>query len=228
MGVSVDLSHFETHIHFSEKVNTPALSVFRTLTGKTLPKAGRPHEPGIRIRNAQQKCLVLWNYDSCEVVYEDILDHNSCIKNTVELLDKINNIVPMPEVDLKRLEIHWIIPVAKYDFKSLEQKYREYFFKQYPIFDNCVDSSAIIDMRHNNSFLHHQSGAMNIAQLQDEFRAFPLPKSEHKLFLFLMTTVESSENVKYSNKRMKEFLDNSFEMCKNHSALFQSMMEEIL
>ena len=224
----MDLNRFETYIHFSEEIHTPALSLFRTLTEKAIPKAGRPREPGVRIRNTQKKRLILWNYDSCTVIYEDIPDYDFCIKNTVKLLDEINNTAPMPELDLKRLVINWILPIAKYDFKSLEQKYREHFFKQHPIFDNSVDSSVIIEMKRDKWVLHHQSGVMDIDQLQNEFRVFPLRKSKHKLFLFLNTTVNSSEIIKYSNKRMKEFLDNSFEICENHSALFQSMMEVIL
>jgi len=224
------LSHFETHLKFSKThmVATPSLSIYRALSGRASPKSDRPREPGVRIRDEERKSLVVWDYDSCSIIFEDRQEHNSCITNTVELLDKIDKIAPMLELETRGLKVDWVLPVVNYDFKSLEQKYREHFFKQYPIFDNCVDSGVVMDMRRNNWSFHHESGPMNIAQLRSDFRAFPMAETKDKLFLFLDSVVESSEKIRYSNKQMKEFLDGAFKMCENHSVLFQGMMEGIL
>jgi hypothetical protein len=193
-----------------------------------VPKYEKPREPGVRIRDEERKSLVLWDYDSCSIIFEDRQDHNFCVTNTVELLDRIDKIAPMLELELTGLKVDWILPVVNYDFKSLEQKYREHFFKQYPIFDNCADSSVVMDMKRNNWTFHHESGAMNIAQLRRDYRAFPMAQTKDKLFLFLGNAVESGEKIRYSNKQIKEFLDEAFKMCENHSVLFQSMMEGIL
>jgi len=224
------LSHFEASLRFSKKhtVATPSLSIFRALTGKEEPSGGKPSEPGVRVRDEQQKNLVFWHYGSCTVLYEDRQDHDFCINGTVDLLDRIDKIAPIRELELMRFRADWILPIVQYDFKALEQKYREQFIKQHPIFDNCFDSSVVIYMKRNGWTLHHQSGAMNIDQLRKDYRVFEMEKTKDKLFLFLTNTVENNERIVYSKKQMKEFLDEAFKMCKNHSELFQSMMEGIL
>lgn len=224
------LSRFETYLLFSKRdtVATPSLSIFRALTGKEEPSGGKPGEPGVRVKDEQQKNLVFWHYSSCTVLYEDRQDRDFCINSTVNLLDRIDKIAPIRELELRRFRADWILPVVKCDFKALEEKYRGHFIKQYPIFDNCFDSSVVIDMKRNGWTLHHQSGAMNIDQLRKDYRVFEMEKPKGKLFLFLNNTVESNERIVYSNKQMKEFLDEAFKMCKNHSELFQSMMEGII
>lgn len=226
----MNLSYFEIHLGFSKKhkVATPASAIFRALTGKQEPSGDKPIEPGVRIRDEQQKQLIFWHYNSCTVLYEDRQDYDFCINGTVNLLDRIDKIAPIRELELMRFRADWILPVVNYDFKSLEQKYREHFIKQHAIFDNCYDSSVVIYMKRNKWTLHHQSGAMNIDQLQRDYRVFPMEKTKDKLFLFLSNKVESTETIIYSNKQMKGFLDEAFKMCKNHSELFQSMMEGIL
>lgn len=224
------LSRFETYLEFEKKqrVATPALSIFRVLTGKEEPPDERPREPGVRLRDAKLKTFFYWNYDSCTAIYEDNRRHDLCIANTVGMLDKIDKIAPMLGLDLVRLRVDWILPVVKYDFKSLEKKYREHFLKEYALFENCYDSSVVVDMKRNNWTLHHQSGPMDIAQLQGEYRVFPMGQTKDKLFLFLNNEVESEEKIRYTNKKMKEFLDGAFKMCENHSVIFQEMMEGIL
>lgn len=224
------LSHFEVHLRLSEKhrAASPALSIFRALTGKEEPTGDKPVEAGVRIRDEQQKKLVAWRYNSCTVLYEDRQDHDFCINGTVSLLDRIDKIAPLGELESMRFRADWILPVVNYDFRSLEQKYREHFIRQHPIFDNCTDSSVVIDMKRNRWTLHHQSGPMNIDQLQRDYRVFPMEETKCKLFLFVNNMVESAETIIYSNKQMKESLDEAFQMCKDHSELFRSMMEGIL
>lgn len=226
----MNLSHFETYIRFSkrEMVATPALSIFRELTGKEGPGGDKPREPGVRIRDERRKKLVFWDYSSCRVLYEDRQDHDFCINDAVDLLDTINKIAPIRELELTGFRADWILPVVKHDFKSLEQRYREHFMKEYPIFENCFDSSVVIDMKRNGWIFHHQSGPMNIDQLERDYRVFPMEKMKEKLFLFVHNTVERKERIVYSNKRMKGLLDEAFEMCKNHSDLFQRMMEGVI
>jgi len=228
----MDLIRFETLIDFSEesRVATPAESVFKALTGKDSLPRGKPREPGVRIRNEKERRAIVWHYDSCSILFEDMPDHNYCIDSTIKSLEKINVVAPLHRLKSRSLIIFWILPTPKYDFKSLEAKYRESFIKRSPIFDNCIDidASVIIDMKYDNCILHHQSGAMDIAQLQREYRAFGTKEGCPKLFIFLETTIRNPEVVEYSRENMEEYLHRSFEKGKAHSIDFQKIMEGIL
>lgn len=226
----MDLIRFETILEFlgESRVTTPAQSIYKALSNVDIPKEQRPREPGVRIRDEKQKHAIRWNYNSCGILYEDTQDHAVCIKNTITVLDKINRVAPIAKLSLRKLIIFWVLPAARYNFKSLESKYRENFIKQSTIFDNCVDSSVVIDMKCDKGILHHQSGAMDIAQLQRSYKTFKMKEQQPKLFIFLETTITNGKVIEYSSEEMSDFLFSSFEICKSHSTSFQKMMEVVL
>jgi len=226
----MDISSFETELGFSEKtrVITPAQAVFQRIGGGDISKIERPDEPGVRIRDARKKTGVLWHYDDCSILYEDPPDYKQALSRTMSLLEKINEVVPIGKIKLRQLRIYWIRPVLNYDFKSLERKYRRCFTKESKIFETCYDSSVIMNMKIGDLDLHHQSGIMDISQLQEDFRVFKMKEVASKVFIFLGTTVTSKDMVEYSRKNLESFLLSSFEICKNHSNEFEKIMEEVI
>lgn len=226
----MDLIRYETILEFlkESRVTTPAQSVFKALSNRDAPETGRPREPGVRIRDDKDKVEVVWDYDSCKIVHEDMASYDDCIQKTIILLHKIKSVVPIPKLSSRRVIMYWILATKKYDFKSLELKYRENFIKESTIFDNCFDSSIVIDMKRDKYILHHQSGAMDVAQLQALYKTFKIKEGHPKLFLFLETTITSKEVVEYSSEGMKDFLLSSYQIGKSHSDAFQNTMEELL
>jgi hypothetical protein len=226
----MNLIHFETRLDFFQetKLSTPAQSVFKALTGqKYIASERRPREPGVRIRRENENLMVLWNVDSCLIIYEDMPSEH-CIQETIKLSDTISKVAPIGKLSSRMVRLFWILPVARYDFKTLELKYRENFIKQSTMFENCTDSSVILDMRCDNCVLHHQSGAMDISQLQSQYRTFKMKEEKPGLFIFLETNVSNREVVEYSSKEMSQFLSWSFAKCESHATGFQKVMEVIL
>lgn len=227
----MDISHFETKLEFAEETRaiTPAQAVIQRIsTAKDISKLERPHEPGVRIRDERLKLVLLWTYDDCSILYEDPSDYKQALSRTISLLENINEVAPIGKIKLRRLRIYWTRPVTNYDFKSLEHKYRGRFINESKIFDGCFDSSVIMEMKIGNFNLYHQSGIMDISQLQKDFRAFKMEGVRSKVFIFLSTTASSTDVVEYSGKSFEEFLLNSFEICRTHSDGFEKIVEEVI
>jgi len=225
----VDFIRFETELEFSEETvpDTPAGSVFKALTGKKFPKKGKPGEPGVRMRDEKEKTLVLWQYNYCSVLLEDEKDKNRCINRTIDILGKIDNSSKIGMLKSSSLITYWILPVKGVDFKELELKFRESFYKEAEIFNNCVDSSVFIDIEQENSIMHHQSGAMGIEQLTNDYRAFKFTGYEEKLFIFLLARMLNTSVIKYSKEGMRNFLSWSFEKSYNHAEIFGRITDVI-
>ncbi len=226
----MDISRFETNLEFSEKtrVITPAQAVMQRISAKDISKLERPFEPGARIRDEKLKFAALWTYDNCSILYEDLIDHKQAITRTLSILENINDVAPIAKIKSRRLRIFWIRPVRNYEFKPLEHKYRQCFIKESEIFDDCCDSSVVLEMSRGRLNLHHQSGIMDISQLQKDFRVFKMKKVTSKVFIFLSTTISSTDVVEYSRKSLEEFLVNSFELCRTHSDGFEKILEEVI
>ena len=156
---------------------------------------------------------------------DDIL---KCISNFTKTLETVNKVVPVGKILSKRLRVYWILPASKYDFKNLEMKYRQIFVNDSEIFSNCIDSTVVIDMKRDEWKFSHQSGAMEVAQLQNLFRVFNIKEGQAKIFLFLATTITDEQLEEYSRENMENFLNKSYEICKTHSDKFEGIMEEIL
>lgn len=226
----MDISHFETKLGFSEKtrVITPAQAVIQRIGTREISKLERPPEPGVRIRNQRLKLAVLWTYDDCSIVFEDPIDHRQAITRILSVLENINDVAPIGKIKFRNLRIFWIRPISNYEFKLLERKYRQCFIKESKIFYNCLDSGLMLEMSRGRLKLDHQSGIMDISQLQKDFRVFKMKEVASKVFIFLSTTISSSDIKQYSRKSYEEFLLNSFEICRAHSDEFEKIMEEVI
>jgi len=167
-------------------------------------------------------------YNDCSIMSEDPTDHRQTITRTLSILENINDATPISKIKLQRLRIFWIRPVRNYEFKPLKRKYRQCFIKEKEIFDNCFDSSVVLEMSRGRLNLHHQSGIMDISQLQKDYRVFKMKAVTSKVFIFLSTTISSTDVVEYSRKSFEEFLLNSFEICQTHSDGFEKIMEEVI
>jgi len=211
----------------STQLRTPARAIFEALGGK-VKEERRPHEPAANIRNSREKTAVRWDYKSCNMVQEDVDDIPKCISNFTKTIETVNKVAPVGKISCKRLRVYWILPVSKYDFKSLEMKYRQMFIKDSEIFSNCTDSTVVIDMKCDKWKLSHQSGAMNVTQLQNQFRVFNIKEGQAEIFLFLATTMTDEQLGEYSIRNMENFLSKSYEICKTHSDNFEGIMEGIL
>lgn len=219
----------ELILEFQEntKIRTPARSVFEILGGQ-VSDVQKPREPNAIIRREKEKFAVRWDYDSCKILHEDVYNYGECIKDIITLLEKINKVAPIGSLSCKKLITFWILPTDKYDFKSLELKYRQAFIKENELFTDCIDSSVVVDMKRDGLVLSHQSGAMELSQLQNDFREFKIKGDFPKIFLFLSSTIVSKITSKYLTTDMEEFITGSLEMCKSHSDNFEKMMRGVL
>jgi hypothetical protein len=218
---------FELLLTSSEPiVSTPAQSIFRAFGGDPNTPM-KPNEPGVTIRNENKKYALNWKYNSCGLVFEDVMDHNECIGKIIDILKKINEIAPMKRLSERTLRTFWSIPV-KQDFRNLEKIYRSKFMKDVSMFNDYTDSSIVIENAIDSWVLHHQSGAMTVEQLQAVFRVFKLKEGFPKVFLFLEAKIVSNEDVEYSTQGMQEYVKKAFTLCKNHSDKFETFMEEVL
>jgi hypothetical protein len=204
---------------------TPAYSIFSKLSDAKSPKP--PHEPGVTLRNEQIKRAFKWDYNSCGILYEDVINYNDCLAQFVKLLDEVNNIVPIGKISTQVLRTFWVIPV-KYDFAALETKHRNMFIKDNVLFNNIFDSTFVIESKIDSADFHHQSGAMTLNQLQSQYRVFKQKEAFPNIFLFMAATLTSRESIEYSNQSMGEYIQRAFQICKSHSDNFQRTMEGVL
>jgi len=206
---------------------TPAQAVFKALGGQVTGEK-EPLQPGAVIRSEKDKWAASWHYDSCNIMHEDVDNYQECFKHMLATLEKINQTVPLGVLSRGRFRSYWILPAGKYDLVTLKQKYQYTFIKDSGLFSNSIDSCTLVEMQYNKWVLHHQSGAMDIPQLQRDFKLFKIREGTPKVFLFLATTVTSPLLVTYQSKDIEDFINKSFDLCKLHSDKFQTIMEGVL
>lgn len=222
---------FETVLVFGKTLRPPITTtqvIHNKLGGEATSKNTLRKDVGTLIRKEKEKHAIRWDYDSCNILYEDNTDHTYCIKDTVDAIEKINQVLPINTLSSINLKTYWILPINGYSFKSLEIKYRDNFIRQSPIFENCVDSTIVIDMEWSDRIISHQSGAMDIAQLQDQYRVFKAREDYPALFLFLSISITNKKLLKYCDEAVGEFLTSSFDKSKTHSDGFERIMRSIL
>lgn len=223
------LIHLEIELDFAKEFRSYSISqqLYKALTGRWPDTVEEISEPEVIFRSWKRRQLVSWCTDSCSVTMESVANPEECFDKMVALLETINRVAPIGGLYRRQLVTHWLLPTDNYSFKSLEQKYRETFITQQPIWKKVFDSSVIIDVKLNDLILHHQSGAMHPRQLRDDYAIFKL-ENIPKAFLFLWASVHSDKVVKYSEQDIHRFLSKSFEHCENHSELFEEIWRGIL
>jgi len=223
----MNISRFELILDFAEetRLHTHSHIVSKALGEELLDEEYQP----VIVRDEKDKFGVRWDYEECGIIKEDIGDEKECINTFVATLESINNVAPLGKLSMRYLRVDWIFPVSdKYDFKTLEVKYRQAFIKENELFRECYDSSVVIDMKYDQLTLHHQSGAMDLAQLQDMFKVFTIKEGHPSLFLFLNTQVTDKQLTTYSRDDMENFIQHSFQLCKTHAEVFGKTVEGIL
>lgn len=223
------LSTIELILDFAKSAqpHTPARAVFEALGGQVREEK-RPREPVATIRNAKEKMAVRWDYESFNIVKEDVDDVPKCVSTLIKTIETVNKVVPIGKVSRKTFRVYWILPASKYDFRNLEMKYRQTFIKDNELFSNCIDSTIVIDMEYDKWKLSHQSGAMGLAQLQGQYRVFSIREGHAGLFIFLATTVIDEQLDGYAKTTMENFLNKSYNICRSHSNKFEIIMKGVL
>ena len=222
----MNISKFELILQFSDstKVRTPIQNI-AMLLGE---EANEEIEPVIS-RRENEKFAIRWDYDEVGILKEDVRNVRQCITKFLKTTEKINGMIPIGNVSKRRLVIDWIFPVNnKYSFKQLQHKYTNLFIINDKLVRNTFDSSVLLDYHSKQGILHHQSGVMKIPQLEKEFRSFVIPKINPKLFLFLETEIENEQPMTYSEQDMRDFVVESYQICKFHATLFKKVMEAVL
>ena len=222
----MNISKFELILQFSDstKVRTPIQNI-AMLLGE---EANEEIEPVIS-RRENEKFAIRWDYDEVGILKEDVRNVRQCITKFLKTTEKINGMIPIGNVSKRRLVIDWIFPVNnKYSFKQLQHKYTDLFIINDKLVRNTFDSSVLLDYHSKQGILHHQSGVMKIPQLEKEFRSFVIPKINPKLFLFLETEIENEQPMTYSEQDMRDFVVESYQICKFHATLFKKVMEAVL
>lgn len=223
------LIHLQIQLIFEYEFHSYSVSeqLYKELTGRTPLIVEHLEEPGVVIRSNKRKELVAWDKDSCSVVIESELAPSKCFGRMVTLLESVNKIAPIGDLSERRLITHWLLPSNRYNFKSLERRYRETMMIQQPIWGKTVDSSVILDTRIGNLTLHHQSGPMKPKQLREDFAIFRLDNIPNS-FLFLWVSIHSKKMIKYSPTDIRDFMNSSFEYCEHHSKLFENIWGEMI
>ena len=146
----------ELEINKASIQRTPAQRIFTDVFKGKINKS-MPQEPGATLRDDQIKHAFRWDYKTCSILYEDVINYENCIDQIIILLDKVNNAVPIGSVSQRLLRTFWILP-SRYDFPTLETRYRPIFIKENSLFQNIYDSTVIIECKIDSKELHHQSG----------------------------------------------------------------------
>ena len=224
------LLSFEIEIEFAEEIQVPSLSqrVHQAITGRTpTKKYEETTVPDVHIRATKRKMIIDWDTSACTITLEHISSPQHCIDTILSLLKNIDTVAPINRLSSRTVTTYWLLPTPNYDFPSLERKYRETMMAQQTIQDGTFDSSVILDIKANKRILHHQSGAMGIKQLLDDFLIFK-PDDVPKVFLFLLTSIVERKVIQYSSEEMYSFLANAFDLCKSHGDAFEQIWEERL
>lgn len=222
----MNISRFELSLDFSEETRLHTLPY---LVSEALGEQELEEDYTSTVfRNEKDKFAVRWNCEICGIIREDVNSGQECIKEFVSTLETINNVAPIGRISGRALRINWIFPSKEKQFNALEMKYRQLFIKENELFSLGYDSSVICDMKYDESILHHQSGAMGLAQLQEGFKTFTIKEGHPSLFLFLTTEVEDSRLVTYTKDDMGRFMHYSFQLCNSHAENFGKIVGRIL
>jgi len=181
-------------------------------------------ERGVQIKVAQGKSSIIWNSIVLDITAEDVADSEKGIDYLLSLIELVNSEIAINEISWRRFMTCWILPKPEYDFKSLEQKYRQIMLAQNSISNSAFDSSSIFDIKAKKGFLHHQSGAMEPSQLYRTYLRYRLD-STPRTFLFLEASIWDNDLIKYSKSEMKQFMLNCLPTCINHSLEFEQIWE---
>lgn len=182
---------------------------------------------GMHLDVGKLKTTVEWNTASCTIATEELSDQKQSIEVILSFVEKINEVVPVREIRMRKFSTYWILPAQNYDFSSLERKYRETMLVPNDIANNASDSSAIFDINIGKWLLHHQSGAMLPKQLTSQYIHFQqdnIPKS----FLFLETSIIDNSMIKYSSTDTNDFMKKSLNFCISHSKMFENIWGGVL
>ena len=227
---------FALRLQFVEPIRTRSLSyqIFTALSGK-VPKQEPESiaERGVQIHVDKDKMTVLWIPNRCQIALEKISDipdvsaKKHYIDRIISVLEIINEVAKIGKLSNKKLLTYWILPTPQYDFVSLQRKYSEMMFTKNDISNTAYDSSAIFDIRRDKWDLHHQSGAMEPQQLQEEYLNFKLD-SVPKTFIFLEASLTDNNVLKYAMDEVCSFMEGALEMCISHMEEFNRICERCL
>jgi len=223
----MQLIHFGVEIKFGKegRVPTPAYRVFQALGGKV--KGRGPREPGAHVEIRGQRAVVTWDYDGCEIYIEKIENGDACIEFVMQQLDVINSVTPIAQVADRGVITNWILPAAKHSFLSLEELYREKMITNREFMQGTYDSGIVLDIAVDDCVLHHESGAMELKQLCDDYLHFER-KDLPKVFLFLYASQRETKLIQYSKEGMQHYLGKALDHCKAHSEVFSKIWEGYL
>lgn len=217
---------FGLWLRFATEMRAQSLSqkILETLGGQ-VSRPERVPEPGfnLKVREDKDKVSVAWRPSSCYIVMELVADREHCTATIASLLEEINEVAPVGEIT-RRVTTYWILPAPRYDFASLERKYRETMIVQNVISNSAFDSSAIFDIRADKWTLHHQSGAMAPRQLLQQYLRFKLDNLP-EAFIFLEATIFDANVVKYSREETYSFMRRALDRCITHSKSFDQVWE---
>ena len=221
---------FGLWLQFAEAIHIRTLSyqIFTTLSGKSPEQEPEPvMERGVRLRLNRGKMTVSWRPTSCQVASEEISDISNkkqYIDRIISILETINGISKIGKLRNKRLLTYWILPTLQYDFVSLERKYREMMITKNDISNTAYDSSTIFDIKRDKWILHHQSGAMEPQQLQQNYLSFKLDNLP-KAFVFLEASLLDNTMIEYSRGEVYGFMERALEICISHMEEFNRFWE---
>lgn len=205
---------------------SPAQKVFLSLGGKEEPKSS---PQGARVRIEDEKSVVDWNTKSCRIFTENVSDTNHNIQMFMDILQRIDKVLPIGKIQNRKLHTYWILPTNHVEFTSLEKKYRATMMNKNDITfaTTTFDSSVIIEKEIDGMILHHQSGAMDETQLMRDYLHYK-SKDIPKVFLFLEASITDNTVLEYSSESIQEFFQEAYVICKSHSDDFASLMRSVL
>lgn len=223
----MNISAFELTLIFAEdtRLKTYVGAVSEALGEEITGEISQP----VIVRRGKEKFAARWDYAKCSMLKEDVDNSNECINEFIETIETINGVAPIGKLSSRNIRVDWVLPVNdKYNFKKLEVEYRRIFIKQTSLSNKAYDSSVLLDIKCDQGILHHQSGPMGIAQLQDGWRSFKTKDGYPNLFLFIDSVINDEQLIEYSKLDMKKFVKNSFQLCKSHAENFEKIVGGVL
>lgn len=224
---------FVLRLQFAEAMRIHPLSyeIVTKLSGELPKPEPEPMiERGVRLQMSKGKMTISWIPTYCQIALEeisDISDARQYIDRIISVLETINGVAKIGKLSKREFRTYWILPTPQYDFVSLERKYREIMITKNDISDTAYDSSIIFDIRRDKWILHHQSGAMELQQLQKNYLNFKFDNMP-KTFIFLEAVLTDNNMIQYSRGEVSSFMERALENCISHMEEFNRICEGCL
>ncbi len=223
------LVHVDVIVIFArrKREESAPVRVFKALGGRG--RQPELEEAEVTIRTIQDRTNIYWTREGFSILCEKVSSLDSCTDKIMDFVARSNKAVPINQMKVIEFTTYWIMEANEYGFSELEKRYRKAMLITPTAVDGTIiDCSAIFDIQLNtNNILHHQSGAMRLQQLEEDFVFFK-PEELPERFLFLEAQVARRERMRYTDKGMRNALSVLSSYCESHAAKIEKIWRKAI